>query len=464
MWNLSSFQREGDVNLRACILLFVVLALQVDAISWADLPDASSSDGGSRRPQPEVPDDIRRLIFELHSREPSQRLRAATVLSSRGAAAHAAQTHLRAQLDASESHVHRIVYAQALVIVSGAPVGFEVLERELSNRREEVRLFAVAAALDVLDHYSDVPVSNRSRTWKSLTELKSGLQVAVSAARSGSHTETDGPTLDEVPSLDDAERGTAEQGTANRQRVDRTQSGAHGGAESIQVAHVVPGAVPDLGVDRQKMFAPPADRVAKHPQLIPPAPAATPPQFLKAVPPAPPQFLKAVPPAPLQFLKAVPPAPRAPSDDVPRDPLFKRIDELTVKTTYVNAAQSPLPDFAQGGYFGSQPQRLLGSGNEQAWQGYVASSQRYRHRHQPLYFEDVSLERCGESCGVAQPITSSAKFAGSVLTLPFRVGTQPWCSTVVTDPDCCDECYLPCSSHGAALQAIATAGLIFIIP
>ena len=443
MRTLSSFQRESDVNLRACILLFVVSALQFDAVSWADWPDASSSERGSRRPQTRVPDDIRQLIFKLHSTEPRLRLRAATVLSSRGAAAHAAQKHLRAQLDASESHVHRIVYAQALAIVSGDPVGFEVLERELSNRREEVRLFAIAAAMDVLDHFSDVPLSNRSRTWKSLNELKSGLQVAVSAARYGSHTETDGPTLDEVPSLDDAERGASEQGTAaNQQRVDRTQSIARGGAESIQLAHAVSDAVPDLGLDRQKMFAPPADRVAKHPQLIPPAPAAAPPQFLKAVPPA----------------------PRAPSDDVPGDPLFKRIDELTVKTTYVNEAQSPLPDFAQDGFFGSQPQRLIGSGNEQAWQRYVTSSQRCLHRHQPLYFEDVSLERCGESCGVAQPITSSAKFAGSVLTLPFRIGTQPWCRTVVTDPDCCDECYLPCSSHGAALQAIATVGLIFIIP
>ncbi len=42
--------------------------------------------------------------------------------------------------------------------------------------------------------------------------------------------------------------------------------------------------------------------------------------------------------------------------------------------------------------------------------------------HQPLYFEDVGLERYGYSrCAVLQPVASSAHFFGNVALLPFKM-------------------------------------------
>lgn len=45
--------------------------------------------------------------------------------------------------------------------------------------------------------------------------------------------------------------------------------------------------------------------------------------------------------------------------------------------------------------------------------------------HQPLYFEDVNLERHGYSWGLAQPAVSGAKFMGTVLALPYLMTAYP---------------------------------------
>lgn len=50
-------------------------------------------------------------------------------------------------------------------------------------------------------------------------------------------------------------------------------------------------------------------------------------------------------------------------------------------------------------------------------------------RHQPLYFEEVSLERYGYHYGCAQSVISGAKFGLNVALLPLKVIGQPPCST-----------------------------------
>lgn len=45
--------------------------------------------------------------------------------------------------------------------------------------------------------------------------------------------------------------------------------------------------------------------------------------------------------------------------------------------------------------------------------------------HQPLYFEDINLERYGRSHGVFQPFISAARFYGSVPALPYKMVVQP---------------------------------------
>jgi len=48
---------------------------------------------------------------------------------------------------------------------------------------------------------------------------------------------------------------------------------------------------------------------------------------------------------------------------------------------------------------------------------------RYTHpfSHQPLYFEDANLERCGMHTGKCQPSVSALKFLGNVVILPYRM-------------------------------------------
>ncbi|MFM7159554.1 MAG: HEAT repeat domain-containing protein, partial [Planctomycetaceae bacterium] len=50
-------------------------------------------------------------------------------------------------------------------------------------------------------------------------------------------------------------------------------------------------------------------------------------------------------------------------------------------------------------------------------------------RHQPLYFEEVSLERYGYHYGCVQSVISGAKFGANVALLPLKVIGQPPCST-----------------------------------
>ncbi len=91
--------------------------------------------------------------------------------------------------------------------------------------------------------------------------------------------------------------------------------------------------------------------------------------------------------------------------------------------------------------------------------------------HQPLYFEQVNLERYGYSCGVAQPLVSAAHFFGTIPALPYLMAADPCrCCTYTLGhyrPGSCAPFHLyhpPLSLRGAAVEAGAVTGLIFAIP
>ncbi|MEK6235050.1 MAG: hypothetical protein N2C14_10080, partial [Planctomycetales bacterium] len=92
--------------------------------------------------------------------------------------------------------------------------------------------------------------------------------------------------------------------------------------------------------------------------------------------------------------------------------------------------------------------------------------------HNPLYFEDVPLERYGQTfCPALQPIVSGAKFWGTVPMLPYimtlkhptehvytlgyhRPGSRaPWVRQTV-----------PWSLKAAAVEAGVITGLILLVP
>lgn len=53
-------------------------------------------------------------------------------------------------------------------------------------------------------------------------------------------------------------------------------------------------------------------------------------------------------------------------------------------------------------------------------------------QHQPLYFEDLALERYGHSFGIFQPAASWARFHAQLIALPYRLLTEPPCDCEYT--------------------------------
>jgi hypothetical protein len=95
----------------------------------------------------------------------------------------------------------------------------------------------------------------------------------------------------------------------------------------------------------------------------------------------------------------------------------------------------------------------------------------YAFHHQPLYFEQANLERCGKSWGCLTTAVSVTHFAASTIMLPWQMAVSPPCSTVRTLRDCKAGCEYPVSSllpeyswTGATAEAAVITGLIFIIP
>ena len=91
--------------------------------------------------------------------------------------------------------------------------------------------------------------------------------------------------------------------------------------------------------------------------------------------------------------------------------------------------------------------------------------------HQPLYFENPNLERCGQSSGGLTEFVSVTKFAAQISVLPMQAAAQPPCRTVLALPDCpagsrFTTCQLmpPVNSTTVAFQSAVIIGLIFLIP
>jgi hypothetical protein len=100
--------------------------------------------------------------------------------------------------------------------------------------------------------------------------------------------------------------------------------------------------------------------------------------------------------------------------------------------------------------------------------------------HNPLYFEEVNLERYGYGCGCfgpccatgAQSLCSAAHFFGTVVALPYEMGVD--CPTECDytlghyRPGSCPpnrfHCCTRCSATGGLSAGAVATGLIFLIP
>jgi len=143
---------------------------------------------------------------------------------------------------------------------------------------------------------------------------------------------------------------------------------------------------------------------------------------------------------------------------------LKPLSEITLKVTPQGSA--PPDCYARD------------TSSEEIW-SYPASDSVYQYHwqaaslvHNPLYFEDIPLERYGHIYGpLLQPLVSGAHFWGSALTLPYRMGVDPpqnlkytlgyhrpgsWAPSVRE--------HLPLSAKGTLLQAGAIVGGVYLFP
>ncbi len=92
--------------------------------------------------------------------------------------------------------------------------------------------------------------------------------------------------------------------------------------------------------------------------------------------------------------------------------------------------------------------------------------------HKPLYFEDIQLERYGHSTGpFVQPFKSAAHFFVNIAVSPYKIGINPphecqYALGYYRPGDCAPWLIepVPVSLRGAALQATAVVGGIYLIP
>ncbi len=91
--------------------------------------------------------------------------------------------------------------------------------------------------------------------------------------------------------------------------------------------------------------------------------------------------------------------------------------------------------------------------------------------NQPLYFENIPLERHGYSLGLAQPFASAAHFVGNTAILPYRMAAEPPHNSIYTlgherpgTPTPLRYYRPPLSVRGGIAQAGAVTGLIFLLP
>ena len=69
--------------------------------------------------------------------------------------------------------------------------------------------------------------------------------------------------------------------------------------------------------------------------------------------------------------------------------------------------------------------RTHAPGTHRTWNGTSFYWNASQLNHQPLYFEDVNLERHGFSYGIWQPAVSGAKFFATLPALPYLMTAQP---------------------------------------
>jgi hypothetical protein len=147
---------------------------------------------------------------------------------------------------------------------------------------------------------------------------------------------------------------------------------------------------------------------------------------------------------------AAPPAPPAPGEP-PASP-----DDYSAEATAFFAASEP---FTRDAFIDSRFD-------------WVPAPEGLEFCYQPLYFEEVNVERYGRNYGILQPVVSCVQFYGRIPLLPYMAFAQParqcayhahWTLPGYRIP-CRERHPLYVSAKGGAAETAAVIGLFLLIP
>ncbi len=131
----------------------------------------------------------------------------------------------------------------------------------------------------------------------------------------------------------------------------------------------------------------------------------------------------------------------------------------------------PLPDDRAQVAFAPLGETVHLPGTARNVRGHTKYWQASLLNHQPLYFEDINLERHGYSYGVLQPVVSGTQFFATLPALPYLMTAQPPQTTRYTLGETRPGNhasyiyqYPPLNADAAIVQAGVVTGLYFIIP
>ncbi len=115
---------------------------------------------------------------------------------------------------------------------------------------------------------------------------------------------------------------------------------------------------------------------------------------------------------------------------------------------------------------------VVGGEQDLIWAGSTYTWAAPNFYSQPLYFEQVNLERYDSKIAPCfRPAVSYAHFLGSIPVLPYKIGGQPVHSRAYTlghwRPGNCTPHQIhwgPCTTRGLLYQGVAVTGSVFFFP
>jgi hypothetical protein len=159
---------------------------------------------------------------------------------------------------------------------------------------------------------------------------------------------------------------------------------------------------------------------------------------------------------------------RSPSgkETVKVDLSIRPINSISLNIAPPGKGEIP-PNLAQEKLRGEHPEFLTDRPYE-PWNYYWTAT---AFAHQPLYFEQVNVERYGHNAGCLQPAVSAAHFFITIPMLPYKAGMDPPHKCIYTlghsrpgDCNAWERHDVRFSTWGALAQGIVTTGVVFAMP